>query len=271
MGPESMYHVFVKSGIFIIFVAGMALSETPAATKALPVAPVRKPAGDPVATAAPRTIPRMWPEQLPAQPPRVSYQNGELTVDSQNSTLGDILNAIRRLTGSQFEMPASIGSERVASHLSGSPRAVITELLDGANVGFIVLGPPDNPNQVQKAILTILPKDARTAPAPSAAQARPAPPPPPEEEPAPEPPMARDDLAAPTPPPPRPMTPRQRGMPPPLPGAVPNPNLGADQQTGGTMPTVPAGNPSQTPKTPEQLLQELQRMRQQNQNQNPSQ
>ena len=127
MGPESMYRVFVKSGIFIIFVAGMALSETPAATKALPVAPVRKPAGDPVATAAPRTIPRMWPEQLPAQPPRVSYQNGELTVDSQNSTLGDILNAIRRLTGSQFEMPP------LASVASASPPPV--RLAQGGNHG----------------------------------------------------------------------------------------------------------------------------------------
>jgi hypothetical protein len=265
-----MHCVLGKSGIFIVLLAGMAMSETPAATKAVPARPARRPAGDPAAAvdATPRAIPRMWPEQLPAQPPRVSYQNGQLTLDSQNSTLGDILTAIRRLTGAQFEIPAGVGSERVASHLSGSPRDVITSLLDGSNVGFIVLGPPDNPSQVQKVILTVLPKDAGTAPA--AAQVRPAPvpPPPPEEEPEPEPPIA----PLPTPPP-QPVTPRQRGGMPPIPGAVPNPNLSADQQPGvTTVPGAPAGsNQSQTPKTPEQLLQDLQRMRQQNQNQNPPQ
>ena len=147
-----MYCVFGKSGIFIVLLAGMAMSETPAATKALPARPARDPAA--AGDTAPRSIPRMWPEQLPAQPPRVSYQNGQLTLDSQNSTLSDILTAIRRLTGSQFEIPAGVGSERVASHLSGSPRDVITSLLDGSNVGFIVLGPPDNPGQVQRVILT---------------------------------------------------------------------------------------------------------------------
>jgi hypothetical protein len=138
---------------------------------AKPASGHRKPASTVKETPPPPpvAIPQMTPEQLPAQPPRVSYQNGRLTVDSQNSTLGDVLTAIRRQTGAQLDLPAGVGSERVAAHLAGPPREVITSLLDGSNLGYIILGSPDNPDSLQKVILTVLPKSPAT---PGAATAR---------------------------------------------------------------------------------------------------
>jgi hypothetical protein len=240
----------------------------------------------------PAAIPQMTPEQLPAQPPRVSYQNGRLAVDSQNSTLGDVLTAIRRQTGAQLDLPPGVGSERVAAHLAGPPREVITSLLDGSNLGYIILGSPENPDSLQKVILTVLPK---SAPTPSAATAsnRPAPTPQAFQPPAndftgddDQPDAVTDrnpmppDQNAPVPPgvppgvagqPPQ-MVP---GQPVPSPDGNQNPYVGGEQPRFGQPVQMPPGaNQQQNPgqpqvKTPDQLLQELQRMR--NRQQNPDQ
>jgi hypothetical protein len=245
-----MHRLWGKAGVLVILIAGMVMSQTPPAKKgASPRRPELAPATD---IPPPNAIPRMWPEQLPAQAPRVTYQQGQLAVDSQNSTLSDILTAIRRQTGTQIDIPAGIGNERVAAHLSGSPTNVITSLLDGSGLGFIVLGSPEQPGTVQKVILSVLPKDAGK-PAPSTAQARP---------PEPEPPADDNQPEEPAPPQPAPhgMPPRPGASTQSNPGMNTNPSLG-----GGEQPGSPPGQP-QTPKTPEQILQELQRMRQPNQN-----
>src|SRR5437762_5356220 len=43
------------------------------------------------------------PEQIPPVPPKIVYQNGLLSVEATNSTLSDILNAIRSKAGIQIE------------------------------------------------------------------------------------------------------------------------------------------------------------------------
>src|SRR6516225_2728374 len=115
---------------FVVLLCGLALAAQSSANKTAPHH--RKPAKT-AETAktppAPAAIPEMWPEQLPPQAPRVSYQNGVLTVDSQNSTMRDILNAIRRQTGAQMEVPNGVGAERVAGHFSGTAHDVVQDLL----------------------------------------------------------------------------------------------------------------------------------------------
>src|SRR5439155_9036157 len=82
------------------------------------------------------------PEQLPAQPPQVSYLNGQLTIISQNSTLSDILTAVRRQTGAQIEIPAA-ASERVAGRMGPGPaRTVIAELLNGSHFDYVMIASP---------------------------------------------------------------------------------------------------------------------------------
>jgi hypothetical protein len=41
-------------------------------------------------------------DQLPPTPAKVSYQGGLLTISAQNSTLGEILRDVRRLTGASI-------------------------------------------------------------------------------------------------------------------------------------------------------------------------
>jgi len=38
-------------------------------------------------------------------PPQVNYQNAQLTIVATNSTLGDILRAVRKQTGAEIEIP----------------------------------------------------------------------------------------------------------------------------------------------------------------------
>jgi hypothetical protein len=253
-----MLHPVGKIGIFVVSATLLAMGQTPAAKSATRRPAVAKSA-DAVPANSPRPIPQMWPEQLPAQAPRVTYQNGLLTVDSQNSTLGDILTAIRRQTGAELELPPGIGSERVAAHLSGPARDVITSLLDGSSVGYIILGSADNPGEVRKVILSILPKDAGTPP-PSTAQAKPPAPEPVDED--------QPDPVEPTvppparviPPPSAAVPPGQPGQPPPNAGMGMNPNPGGPSSDATTQRPPSQTEDSATPKTPEQYLQQLRGM-----------
>ena len=61
---------------------------------------------------------------MPAQPPQVRYSRGQLTIVAENSTLADILAAVRSQTGAQVDVPPS-ATERVVAHLGGEFRYVL--------------------------------------------------------------------------------------------------------------------------------------------------
>ena len=93
-------------------------------------------------------------DQTPASPPQVSYQAGQLTITAQNSTLGDILRAVRSKTGATFDVPAG-ATERVVGQLGpGPPREVIASLLNGSRFDYIMLGSATNPGAIDQLILT---------------------------------------------------------------------------------------------------------------------
>jgi len=84
--------------------------------------------------------------------PQVSYQNGQLTIIAPNSTLGDILRAVRKQTGAEIEVPDA--KERVVTHLGPAPAAeVMAELLNGSRFNYILLGSPDNAHALTKVVL----------------------------------------------------------------------------------------------------------------------
>lgn len=85
--------------------------------------------------------------------PIVTYLNGELRIDTENSKLGDVLNAIGGAIGALIDKPPAADNERVAAHLSGSPRRVIAALLDDGKYGYAILYPMGDPSGIQKVIL----------------------------------------------------------------------------------------------------------------------
>jgi hypothetical protein len=196
------------------------------------------------------------PEQMSPTPPRVTYQNGLLTIDAQNSTLSQVLRAVQAQTGASVEMPSSAANERVMMQVGpGRPRDVLNTLLNGSKFNYIILGMIDNPGGVQKVILTTrqnAPAAVNTAQnnAPGQGQVQYQPPPPEE-------PQDEEMPEADNSPQPPPNVQRPGRFQPgqvPMPAPDPNPSPAPDNY-----------NQPNAGKTPEQLLQELQNMQQQQQ------
>jgi hypothetical protein len=88
-------------------------------------------------------------------PPQVTYQDGLLSIQAQNSTLSAILTAVRARTGARVEMPADTANDRAAAQLGpGYPRDVLASLLQGSRFDYIVIGSPTDPDALSEIILT---------------------------------------------------------------------------------------------------------------------
>src|SRR5438045_2212189 len=97
--------------------------------------------------------PPSTPEQGPSSPPDVSFQGGQLVIVARNSTMGDVLNAVKQKTGASVEMPAS-SSERVVGKFGpGAPRDVMAQLLNGSHFDYVLLGSPADPGALKKVVL----------------------------------------------------------------------------------------------------------------------
>jgi hypothetical protein len=110
-----------------------------------------QPEPQPATTPAPEPPPT--PEKGPASPPDVSFEGGQLTIVARNSTLGDVLNAVRQKTGATVEMPV-ISSERVVGRFGpGAPRDVMAQLLNGSHYDYVLVGSPADPGALKKVVL----------------------------------------------------------------------------------------------------------------------
>jgi hypothetical protein len=202
--------------------------------------------------------PPLTPEQMPPTPPRVTYQNGLLTIDAKNSTLSQVLRTVQAQTGASVETPSSAANERVTMQVGpGRTRDVLNTLLNGSKFDYIILGMADNPDGVQKVVLIPRQNAAATvntaqSSAPGHAQPQYQPPDEPQDEEMP--PAEAEGENPPQSPQAMPMPGRFR------PGQVPMPSPDTNPE-----PAPDNGNPPNVRKTPEQLLQELQNMQQQQQ------
>jgi len=208
------------------------------APKAAP-APVIAPAPVPP---APKT-----PAEMPPVAPKVTFQNGLLTIDAPNSTLGDVLAAVKKATGAEID--AASASDRVIVHIGpGDPKDVLASLLSGSKFDYIILGSAENPNAVTQVILTQRSNMTESTPAPRAGFVTAQPPAETEEE-------SPDEEQGNEQPQPRFASPpplvRPRTMPP-------------DQVIPPRQPVTPDAtqNPNQT-QTPQQLFEQLRQMEQQ--------
>jgi hypothetical protein len=96
-------------------------------------------------------------DQIPSSAPLVAYQSGQLTNVAQNSTLGDILRAVRARTGASVDMPSN-STERVVGHFGPGPaREVLASLLNGSHFDYVLLGTAANPTALDKVVLMARP------------------------------------------------------------------------------------------------------------------
>jgi hypothetical protein len=119
-------------------------------------------------------------DSIAAVPPQVSFQNSQLTIVAPNSTLADILRAVRKLTGAEIDIPPA--PERVVTHLGPGPaRAIVAELLNGSRFNYVLLGSPADETVLTRVVLVAksgpdaTPGLAAAHPGPAVAQANNAP------------------------------------------------------------------------------------------------
>jgi hypothetical protein len=215
----------------------------------------KKPALTPLPSGPQGPVPQIPLDSIPAVAPQVSYQSGQLTIVAPNSTLGDILRAVRKLTAAEIEIPGA-ANERVVTRLGPGPaRSVVAELLNGSRFNYVLLGSPADANLLTRIVLV-----AKTAQAPTSneqgsnPQGQPGQPvmgqpgyvPPPQQEAGNVPPDAPDAEAT----------------------AEENPDENADQNAAEAeqQPAVPE---QPGVKTPQQMLQEMQQRQMQMQQQLP--
>lgn len=268
--PLAVEHIMVRlrhnSGLALLLAAGLCLAagEAPAQTAAPASATSAtgahlqkrhargKKAAAVTETPQPPPAP-LTPEQLPPTPPHVTYQNGLLTIDAENSTLSQVLRSVQAQTGASIEMPSSAANDRVVMQLGpGRPQDVLNTLLNGSRFNYIILGTTANPGAVQKVILT--PRQSAPA-AVNTAQNNPGQVHPPPDEPQDEE-MPAPEAEADNPPEAQPVPAMPGRF---RPGQVPMRPPETNEQTSDN------GNQPNGGKTPEQLMLELQNLQQQQQ------
>ncbi len=98
------------------------------------------------------------PSPTPAPPAPasqgVSYQNGRLTINTEGSTLAEVLQSVAGKIGAVIEIPAGSGGERIIEHANGSADEVITSLLSGSEFNFVIVTSPGSPHVPTRVMLT---------------------------------------------------------------------------------------------------------------------
>jgi hypothetical protein len=104
-------------------------------------------------------VPQIPLDSIPAVAPQVIYQSGQLTILAPNSTLGDILRAVRKQTAADIDIPPN-ANERVVTSLGPGPaREVVAELLNGSRFNYVLLGSPSDATLLTRVVLV-----AKTSP-----------------------------------------------------------------------------------------------------------
>ena len=193
----------------------------------------QKPAAQPAVVPAPALPPPPTPSQMPPGRAKVTYSADRLEVAADNSSLNQILRQISQVTGTK--LTGSVIDDRVyGTYGPASISAVLTSLLSGSGSNMLLVqGDSHTPSE-----LILTPRTGGPTP--------------------PSPPSPEDDTAQPgvaAPPVPA-FQPQPIQQTPQVPGASTNPN----------QPAAPNGT-----KTPQQIYDQLQRMRQQQQQQTPPQ
>lgn len=145
--------------LFLLLALGLQSILAAAQTASSPQAKKPTQGSSTPAAAEPTSPPpaQIWlpPLQSPSHQPVIDWNGKLLTIDADNSSLSDILIAIRSRTGTPIDMPASAKTERVAVHLGpASIRDVISALLYGTDFNYVIQSSEDDATALERVIVT---------------------------------------------------------------------------------------------------------------------
>lgn len=88
--------------------------------------------------------------------PVVTYESGQLTIDAEHATLASVLALVASHTGTIIEVPAGSGLELIVEHAGpGSVNHVLTHLLSGSNLNFVIVNSSERPDWPTQVLLSV--------------------------------------------------------------------------------------------------------------------
>jgi len=85
----------------------------------------------------------------------VDFANGMLSIHANNASLSEVLFQIQKKTGAEIAIPAGTEQERVAADFGpGTPGEVLSQLLNGSGLNFVVVGSESDPNALRSVLLS---------------------------------------------------------------------------------------------------------------------
>jgi len=124
---------------------------------AIPAGPTASPVIAPLAaTSAPAPIVQPAVNVPPALEPtaNVHYSQGQLTVTSQNASLGTVLKLISAKTGATIDLAPELQNEPVVAQIGPSGvREVMTALLDSPRIDYIIMGSGTAPGGLERILV----------------------------------------------------------------------------------------------------------------------
>ena len=137
-------------GIALLYVAPAGFAASRGQRKA--AKPAKKAELPPLPSGPTGPVQQVPLDSIAAVPPQVIFENNQLTINAPNSTLADLLRAVRKQTGAEIEVP--IAPERVVTHLGPGPaRSVMAELLNGSRFNYVLLGSPADDSMLTRVVL----------------------------------------------------------------------------------------------------------------------
>ncbi len=136
----------------VAFLCSAALISSSAGASERAQRKAKKPPLAPLPSGPTGPVPQMPLDSIAAVPPQVTYQNGQLTIIAPNSTLADILKAVKKQTGAEIEIPQA--TDRVVTRLGPGPaRDVMADLLNGSKFNYVLLGSPQDAASLTRVVL----------------------------------------------------------------------------------------------------------------------
>lgn len=146
------FATLLVTGLLCVFLASSAAAQKGGIRKPVKKKQNKQEQATPAYTPAPlQPVPL---DQVPAVAPRVQYSQGELTIVAHNSTLSDVLKAVKQQTGADLEIPPNATERVVADVGPGPARDVLAELLNGTHFNYVMVGSATDPTAVQSIVLT---------------------------------------------------------------------------------------------------------------------
>ena len=106
-------------------------------------------------------------EAAPEPALQISYLHGMLSIRSNKATLSEVLYAVQQKTGADIAIPAGAEQERVVAYVEPAPAPeVLARLLNGSRFNFLILSAPDDPNKLDRVILSTRSEGNFVAPLP---------------------------------------------------------------------------------------------------------